>query len=146
MKAYPNAGGIGVQWCIFGSNGHISKPEGGVLENYTMRSEDNFPNNRNIKTICDPLKIFAITSVHRPAFRRGFHLLDENGGIINGSESEEIHFSKIRINHYFCKSLEEYKAKRLRGMADHLKGIRSMQDFYHHDQNIIHDTEILSLV
>ena len=146
MKAHPNAGGIGINWCVFGSNGHITKPEGGVLENYTMRSKDNHSDNRHIKTICDPLKIFAFRTMHFLIFRRGFKLLDENGEILNDSLSKEVHSSKIRINHYCVKSFEEFKAKRMRGLADRVKGITSMQYFDHHDQNVIHDTEIISLM
>ncbi len=146
MKAYPNAGGIGINWCIFGSNGHIAKPEGGVLENYTMRAEDSFYTNRTIKTICDPTKVFALLSSHCPICRRGFQVLDENGETIEGSSSQAVHFSKIRINHYFTKSLEDYQVKIARGRVDFLKGTRSMKEFDTHDKNDIHDTEILSLV
>ena len=146
MTSHPNAGGLAVNWCIFGSSGHITKPEGGVLENYTMRAEDDFPANQHIKTICDPTKVFFYGHVHFPTYRRGFHNLDEDGRIVRGPITEQVHFSKIRVNHYFSKSLEEYQEKRIRGMADHLSGMRPMSDFTDHDRNEVHDTEILSHV
>lgn len=60
MASHPNAGGLAVNWCIFGSNGHKTKPDGGVLENYTKRAQDNFSAHEVIKTICDPAKVFNI--------------------------------------------------------------------------------------
>ena len=142
MREHPNAGGIGVNWCIFGSGGHIAKPKGGVLENYTMRSEDNFRANYHIKTICDPMKVFYYGHCHFPTYRRGFHNLDENGNIVEGAFTDKVSYEKIRINHYFSKSREEFIAKRNRGIACQ-PGIRPMKDFDDHDQNIVRDTEIL---
>lgn len=143
MKSHENAGGLAVNWCIFGSNGHITKPEGGVLENYTMRSEDNFKYNLHIKTICDPQKVLYYGHCHFPTYRKGFFNLDENGNIVNGPFTSNITFSKIRINHYYTKSREEYTAKISRGRADALL-VNDMSNFYENDQNVIHDTEILS--
>ena len=144
MKAYPNAGGIGVNWCLFGSNGHIIKPDGGVLENYTSRAEEDFSENVHIKTICDPVKVWAFASVHWPIYRRGFRNLSEEGeGISFCNCSYSIHFDKIRINHYFTKSMQEFTVKIARGRADG-SSILSMTDFYWKDRNEVYDTEILS--
>lgn len=145
MKSHKNAGGIAINWCIFGSSGHITKPEGGVLENYTMCAEDNFTVNLHIKTICDPQKVLGFNNVHYPIYCRGFRNLNENGKIVRGPIAQEVHFSKIRINHYFTKSREEYKAKKNRGRAD-TNTIRLIEDFDIYDKNDIHDTEILRLV
>ena len=142
MTSHPNAGGLGINWLIFGSNGHITKPAGGVLENYTMCADYSFSSNRLIKTICDPTKILYMTT-HCPICCNGFHNLDENGEIIYGSATSELHFNKIRINHYFTKSREEFMLKRNRGMAD-TKGLRPVSNFDSFDQNVIYDTEILS--
>lgn len=143
MKAHPNAGGLAVHWCIFGSNGHVTKPEGGVLENYTMRSKDTFSWNSITKTICDPIRVLGFPNPHIPHYCKGFSNLDENGEIVKAAVMDNISYNLIRINHYFGKSKEEYIAKRARGLADGL-GLHSMQEFDTCDQNIIHDTEILS--
>ena len=145
MSENPNAGGIAVNWCIFGSSGCITKPEGGVLENYTMRSEDNFEANLHIKTICDPQKVFFYGHCHYPTYRKGFCNLDENGNIVTGPFTSRVSFSKIRINHYYCKSREEYIAKMKRGRADALL-FNDMSNFNKYNQNVMHDTEILSRI
>lgn len=143
MNSHPNAGGLAVNWCIFGSGGHITKPEGGVLENFTMRSEKDFSINHIIKTICDPMKVFSWINAHFPLYYRGFSNLDENGNAVTRASSASVNFETIRINHYFVKSREEFIAKRNRGMADCL-GLRSMSEFDWHDKNEYTDTEILS--
>ena len=142
MTSHPNAGGLAVNWCIFGSNGHINKPKGGVLENYTMRSKDDFPTNLHIKTVCDPAKVFYYGHCHFPTYRKGYFNLDETGAIVRGPFTKEVRYTKIRINHYFSKSREEYIAKKNRGIAC-TEDIRTMSDFYAHDQNVVYDTEIL---
>lgn len=145
MNAHPNAGGIAIHWLIFGSNGHVSKPEGGVLENYTMCAEKDYINNHLTKTITDPMKILG-ASGHLGVYRIGFYNIDENGNILDkGIWQNEVCFEQIRINHYYAKSIEEFKAKIEKGKADRL-GTRSMGDFAFHDKNDIRDTEILSYI
>ena len=145
MTTHKNAGGLAINWLVFGSNGHVQKPEGGVLENYTKCADRYFIANQHIKTICDPLKILRFQNPHFPIFCKGFHNLDEDGNVINGPFNQNINFKKIRINHYFTKSQDEYIQKMQRGCA-YNPNLRNMQDFYKHDQNYVTDTEILSRV
>src|SRR3990167_2033923 len=42
---------LGVYWSCFGSSGHIKEPKGLIIENYKYRAEDNYSNNRHIKSI-----------------------------------------------------------------------------------------------
>ena len=142
MTQHKNAGGIGVNWLVFGSNGHETKPEGGVLKNFTRCAEKDFGSNHLIKTICDPMKVLNSTT-HYVIYYRGFYTLNENGEIIDGPTSKTVNFEKIRINHYFTKSKQEFIQKRARGMADN-NGIRPIENFYAHDKNEVLDTEILS--
>ncbi|MBQ3402374.1 MAG: glycosyltransferase family 92 protein [Synergistaceae bacterium] len=148
MTSHKNAGGIGINWLVFGSNGHITKPEGGVLENFTRCATRNFDPNHLIKTICDPMKVFFLYDPHHAVFRKGYQTLDENGEIITGSVTSEVHYEKVRINHYFTKSKEEFISKRNRGIAFETwfmsPMIRPMSDFDSHDRNEFIDTDILS--
>lgn len=146
MSEHKNAGGIGINWLIFGSSGHETKPEGGVLENYLMCAEKNFPRNCHIKTICDPLKVLSWPIAHDPFFRKGFVNLDENGRIIEGPLSQEVHFEYIRINHYHTKSKEEYAEKVKRGRVDLQYNPMDVKNFSSHDQNLVRDTEILARI
>ena len=147
MTHHKNAGGLGVNWLIFGSNGHETKPAGGVLKNFTRCAVKDFGPNHFIKTICDPMKVFSVFDAHTLLYYKNFINLDENGNsigdVVNISRTKTVNFDKIRINHYFTKSKQEFMHKRARGMADH-NGIRNIQDFDSHDRNEVIDTEILS--
>ena len=145
MKAHPNAGALFVNWLIFGSSGHITKPEGGVLENFTKCAADDFDSYG--KYICDPMKVLKFMN-HNCICRRGFYTLDETGEVITEVFSEIKHFDHIRLNHYVTKSREEYIEKMNRGMADRVnpKEKRTMEYFDSHDRNEFTDTEILSYI
>ncbi|MBQ7219797.1 MAG: hypothetical protein IJS28_02340 [Synergistaceae bacterium] len=144
MTSHPNAGGIGINWLMFGSSHHEKRPEGGVLENFTMCAEDDFSTNHIIKTICNPVKVLSAAG-HYPICYRGFHNLNEIGEILNGSRAETVHFDKIRINHYFCKSLDEYVTIKMeRGDVSQGETYKKLPYFRSYDQNVITDTEILS--
>ena len=145
MNAHDNAGGLVVNWCMFGSSGHVSKPLGGVLRNFTRRAPDDFAANHAVKSICDPLRVLAWNYPHQPKYLRNFDSLDENASVVKTVGTEKVSFEKIRINHYFSKSWEEFLRKKSRGFADSLRE-RDVQDFYANDRNEILDTEILSHV
>ena len=146
MAAHPNAGGIGINWLIFGSSHHEKRPAGGVLENFTMCAERNFFVNHHIKTICDPAKAIAATG-HYSIYSRGFHNLNENGEILSGALADQVHFDKIRINHYFTKSKEEYIAIKMeRGEVATGVTRKKIEPFYDHDRNEVIDTEIISRI
>lgn len=143
MNAHPEAGGLGVNWLVFGSSGHEKKTEGGVLKNFVMCAEKNDTGNLHIKTICDPLKVLAWINPHYPLYRKGFKNLDASGGIITGAFTQKAHLDIIRINHYYTKSKEEFIEKIKRGVADKNINIRNMNYFYDSDKNDLRDTEIL---
>lgn len=146
---YPNAGGIAVNWRMFGSSGLIQKPKrGGVLENFLYRALENGRGNDCIKTIVNPRKVYAFDHVHYPTYIYGVHSVDENGNIINGWNHPNAEIKKIRINHYFTKSKDEWVERRKIGKADakDRTKIRSLEEFKLHDNNDIYDDGMLYYV
>ncbi|MEP1151138.1 MAG: glycosyltransferase family 92 protein [Balneola sp.] len=81
----------------FGHNNHITKPEGGVLENYFMRDES--PSDYKDIAYADYLNDnnYCFSS-HRWSYR-----LLPRGRIFMPGQTDP-----IRINHYYTKSKEEY--------------------------------------
>ena len=140
-----NIGGIGVNWLHFGSSGHIKQPNGGVVENYLWRAEEEFHVNRLIKTIAIPSRIFAYVSPHYPLYRRNYKEYDENGQVLAGDRSETVSTKKLRINHYFTKSREEWIKKVERGRADITK-FRDIEEFELRDRNEVFDDRLLKRV
>ncbi len=87
-----------VHWFMFGSNGHVVKPCGLVTESYTKREKK---------------KHYHYKSIVNPRLAHNLHVHRHNvcGKTVYANTKE------IRINHYFCKSWEEYSARAARGSA-----------------------------
>ena len=112
--------GIYLHWKSFGPSGHITKPTGYVIRNYTQMAK--FPEvakeskrqNRigtlkydltRIKAIVDPAKVILIK----------VHGCKVDGKLIDGPES-------LNLNHYITLSKEEFQKKIRRTLVDHTWG------------------------
>lgn len=129
---------LGINWIIFGSSHYIKKTQGLVTQKYIYRSNFKFKKNKHIKVICDPHKVVGFMNPHYPICLNGYNTYDYLGNKITGPFCVPHSNPKIRINHYFTKSKEEFLEKRNRGMADNLK-IRNLEDFSVHDKNDVKD-------
>ena len=147
FSEYPNAGGFAINWRMFGSSGHVKKPEGGVLENFLYRAKEDKRGNRCIKTIADPRRIYQYAHSHYPTYYRGYYSLDERGNRVDGWGNTAEVIKRIRINHYYTKSEEEWVARRKLGRVDG-KGDanRSIEDFHAYDYSDIYDDGMLPFV
>lgn len=139
MERYRNYGGLGVNWMVFGSSGHKTRPEGDVVQNYLLRGQKNvvipyphmairapgsnavagyIPFNAHIKSIVQPEAVDFCPSPHYFAYRRGFFCVSENMEQIHGPFSKTVGGTSIRLNHYWSKSTEECVEKIAKGKAD----------------------------
>src|ERR1700722_3356313 len=111
-------GGLAVSWKIFGSNGHIQKPDGLTIENYTLGSTNQNVHNRHIKTICQPAKTMrAGRDPHHCIYNDGLFAVNEHHQYVRGPFSPPSQ-DFIQCNHYIVRSFEEYQVKLTRGRAD----------------------------
>lgn len=74
LKDYSDYGGLALGWAWFGSNGHISRPEGLVIESYTRRKAKL---DILYKTIIQPKYFKRIKTVHYPVFYQNYSLVTE---------------------------------------------------------------------
>ncbi len=103
---------VKVQRYNFGSNGHITKPDGNVMDNYTMH-----------EIVCSSYKTIANTDfidVSKNFFGvHDFPFINKQGKVWNnyfnyakgypgGCELENVNEIPLVINHYYTKSYEEY--------------------------------------
>ena len=151
LEDYGQFPGIAVNEVFFGSNGHVSRPAGGVLKNYTRRRS---AVDKHIKSICQPGA--TLCSAHNPhsfIYTQGTAVNERKqpcGGPFNEPGSADI----LRINHYWVKSKEEYEVKLTRGRADvpsrdpqfrYTTGVgRKLDDVFKKDNEVV-DTGILDL-
>ncbi len=122
VSEYENLGSIGLSWHMFGHASHTNRPTGFVMDNYTWRYPFSFP---QIKTLCSTQQLDDISSIHNVNSRcrlvNGFDLqgqdmipfFDDRGRYIDELDTTHI----VRINHYFTRSMEDFKAKIARGSA-----------------------------
>lgn len=141
LDAYADFGGVGVHWAMFGSNGHVSRPAGLVLKNYTL----SLGLDPHIKSIVQPRRVQRPISAHHFAYRAGAWCVNEDKVPVRDFMSYPL-AEQIRINHYYYKSQQDYQAKIGRGLGTQMKsgGDRRMQTFYDHlDVPALPDTDIL---
>lgn len=139
LERYKRFSGVAVRWVLFGSSGHINKPQGGCIENYKycLLEEVEQPSSKELpqsappngksgrvtggtyhgKTIVNPRRIRR-TGIHLPQEYFG-NIVDEkfNFWRQGGGVHEEAEFWRnttadtLRINHYWSRSLSELKDK-----------------------------------
>ncbi len=112
------AGGVGINWREYGTSHHKEKQDGLCIENYMYRALDDYFQNVHIKTIFIPRVITNIENPHFPYMKDGWRNISENGSMIPHSYFYDSMCKKLRINHYFCKSEEEFIEKLKRGWPD----------------------------
>jgi len=99
-----------VSWVMYGSSGHVKKPKGLVIENYKYHQ----PKPSGCKSIVNP-RLITRLKLHISDVA-GF-VIDEKGrklGYINQTNNPPS-ANKLRCNHYFTKSYQEFQKRLARG-------------------------------
>ena len=138
LKEYEQYGGVGINWCVYGSSNRKDKPNGLVIKNFKYRAKDDFVANIHIKTIANPRYIKRFKNPHQILCKYSKKIVSPNFQILNNFYNNEIDYSKIRIKHYYTKSKEEFLIKIKKGKADD-KSEKKLSDFEAHDKNDIYD-------
>lgn len=145
-KARKGAAGVGVNWCIYGSSHLEKKPNGLITENFLYRGTEKDWGNFHIKTICNPRLVKKYISPHYPIYKLGgYSINDSDGKRIWGWFCHDVKWQTLRINHYYCKSKEQYLQKISRGFGDRA-GEYDMKQFNDYDLNNIKDESMLVYV
>ncbi len=140
------AGGLALNWVMYGDNGHEKTPEGMCIENFTKRALFGKYGTKMVKTIVNSRNAVDMKNAHVANYKWGLEAYDLDGNIVPTWYHLINDYSTIRLNHYFCKSIEQWHKRRNLGdvaEADPQK-IRSLSDFYNHNNNDVTDISILS--
>lgn len=109
-------GGIGINWRMFGDSGNNEYRDEPLTSRFTKREEGG---NVHIKTIFNKDFYGWHNNPHNIAVNNSnYPIKSTNGVIIDGPFNENMNFSVVQINHYKCKTWEEFKYIRRRGRAD----------------------------
>ena len=123
LRKYEKYPGVGVNWILFGPNGHVTRPEGLVMDNYTtVNANYDSVLNWHIKSIVKPRKVFCVYHPHFAVYKGREYAVDENYAVLDNTTTRAFSFHNkrdvFRINHYTTKSLEDLRIKCQRGFPD----------------------------
>lgn len=139
VSDYQNYEAIGINWVFFGDNG-LDKVEDNnyeVLSRFTKRQIEPNPTIKSIVKICHNLEMYIHAS-NLPTIDTNYNI------IINPPFNENGPIDVAQINHYFCKTKEEFIPKMFRGRADILENDRTIELFYRNNYNEIEDNLALN--
>lgn len=120
LRDYEQYPGVGINWLCFDHNGHETRPKehgGLVTANYTRvaKHPEEMEGNRIIKSIVNPNEVVFLDSPHNFEYKNSYAVTENYDPA--WYKTKYYSGSKIRINNYCRKSIEEYKQKMSRGCA-----------------------------
>jgi hypothetical protein len=117
LPEYERWPGVGANWAVFGTSGHLTKPDGLVTECYVRRTKRRGYNDK-IRSIVDPRRVRSFCLAHFFMFNGEPPVaVDEKHRPIYGrkgspyASTEEVSWEKLRVNHYTTRSEEEFRRK-----------------------------------
>ena len=122
LKDYEQYPGVAINWVCFDDNGHKTKPtaHGGlVTANYTrvVVDHNSFILDKSVKCIVNPNDVIFLNTPHFCIYKNDF-AVTENFEEFSSIPTKYHSSNKIRINHYYRKSAEEFQEKTRKGDAN----------------------------
>ncbi len=123
LAPYLQYGGVGLNWKICGSNGHITRPYNGtfsIIKSYTACAPDYVMDNGHVKIIANTLYTYeAGPSPHETKTHPGYPNVDTIGRILTNHRSDPYNVTSIVLYHYATQSYADYLNKVQRGNGFH---------------------------
>jgi O-antigen biosynthesis protein len=118
LSRYDGFSAVLLNWLTFGPNGHIKRPNGLVIENYTQRLPDDDIVNRHVKSL--------VRTSHLLGLMGTAHVFDTAGQACNSRAEpapkepiqQNVCHDVICVNHYYTKSRADWDLKQKRGRPD----------------------------
>ena len=122
---------LGINWVLFGDNGLTDDGSYGVLKRFTRCQARP---NKYVKTLVWVSSGIEMQTPYNPVGEwRG-----SDGNLHTWAFCPDGNTDEAQVNHYFCKTREEWKQKQARGRAD-TSQIRPDSDFERYNFNEIED-------
>lgn len=144
LEPYEPYGGLGISWLCFGSSGHEHIPGESQIKYFTYRTHSSFQDNRHIKSIVQPQYITVPVSPHHFLYRDNRFCVNEHFEPVAGAQHSNS-TDNIRINHYFCRSRDQFLKKISRGRATGLPKRKANLFERLDNESIIQDQLILNI-
>jgi Glycosyltransferase family 92 len=119
LRDYEEHPAVAINWAMFGTSGHRTKPPGLVLENYRLRKDYPPGTIEHVKCIVDPRRVARCIGAHSFEYTVGFASTEDHRLIDKPPWAfSPASFKRLQVNHYARRSEEEYAWKLKRGRAD----------------------------
>lgn len=118
LKDYEDYGGLVINWLMFGPSGRTVKPDCLQVEAYQTRNRVDSEVNAHVKVIVRPERTLRVRDPHSYIYKDGFYAVNERKVRVDGSYSIPVSVDIIQINHYFTRTIEEYKLKIAKGSVN----------------------------
>lgn len=119
LEEFEPYAGLALSWRTFGSNGHVTRPQGLQIENYTRALAASHSLNRHIKTIVNPTLADHFSNPHICALKNpADRIVLENHELTNSAWTDVPSWEKGQINHYYFRSKKDFFTKLRRPRAD----------------------------
>lgn len=119
LNDFKEADTIGVNWLMFGSNNHITQPNGLLVENFT-KSDARL--DQHVKSFVRPECVMRIVNPHYYIIKNKSRCYNAFGFKMNNGPFNAMPMpffkSPIYIAHYYVQSEDEYKKRKGRIMDD----------------------------
>lgn len=142
LNNYSQHQGLGVNWVVFGNNNleHFTGNDYSLIKRFTKRQIGIDP---HIKTILNLKHSKNVTmSVHNP----NKEIVDSNYNPISGPFNPNGNDEIVQLNHYFCKTKDEFKLKCERGRSDLKIYVRTMDEYEPSNKNEVEDLTALNFL
>jgi glycosyl transferase family 92 len=115
LRDYEEHPALAVHWIMFATSGHVVRPQGLVIDNYARCQAEG---NKHVKIVAQAARTAAMLGPHTVASTDGQCAVDESGRPVTGPSSLPVCVERIRINHYWTRSVEDFVTRKLaRGRA-----------------------------
>ena len=134
-EEYKDIPALLMSWKNYGANGHIKRPDGGVLENYTKPS-------RVVESDMQWCKK-SLVNIKMCNCMKNIHIAE--GAIdVNGNHNEHscLVYKKIWIRHFFTKSWEDF-CERIFERGNMSNNFRTLDNFFKCNPDMAHMDEEL---
>lgn len=110
LNAYKDYDILSVSWKNYGASGHLNRPDGGVIENYTIECPVYVG---SMSTNASSKLCFNLNRWNSTRIRSNHHLVFKGKWCKTNfsKDSKELVYDRLYIRHYITKSLEEFVSK-----------------------------------
>ena len=143
LSEFEAYGGLGATWHLFGPSGHLCRPEGPVIKNYTQAFA--VQESYHIKSFVQPARTVQCLNPHYFRYQPGYYCVNEEHYPISpGMQCTFASGRKVRVNHYFLKSQQDFEQKLIRGggARDKSKGFEMIMFYDGAARATVEDTTI----